>query len=121
MRLLVGLLSAWLSFALANTTPVFAADCDIAILNGRVIDPENSFDDVRNVCVQDGKIAGITSEKISGSEIVDADGVAYAREEPLAAAAGELRRGIQQLRHLNHRQRRDAAVEEKPRQDLFLR
>jgi len=31
-----------------------AQDCDIAILNGRVMDPETNFDEVRNVCVKDG-------------------------------------------------------------------
>ena len=33
-----------------------AQDCDIAILNGRVMDPETRFDAVRNVCVKDGMI-----------------------------------------------------------------
>ncbi len=51
-----------------------AADCDIAILNGRVIDPETSFDDVRNVCVKDGKIARITEEDIQSDEVIDASG-----------------------------------------------
>ena len=33
-----------------------ASDCDIAILNGRVMDPETKFDGVRNVCVKDGLV-----------------------------------------------------------------
>ncbi|MES0385593.1 MAG: amidohydrolase family protein [Hyphomicrobium sp.] len=51
-----------------------ASDCDIAILNGRVIDPETRFDDVRNVCVKDGKIARITEEDIQSDEVIDASG-----------------------------------------------
>ena len=31
-----------------------AQDCDIAILNGRVMDPETKFDEIRNVCVKEG-------------------------------------------------------------------
>ncbi len=47
---------------------------DVAILNGRVIDPETNFDGIRNVGVLDGKIALITNEKISGKKIIDATG-----------------------------------------------
>jgi len=54
--------------------PVLAADCDIAILNGRVMDPETKFDGVRNVCVKDGKIAKITEDKITGKDTIDAKG-----------------------------------------------
>jgi len=51
-----------------------AADCDVAILNGRVMDPETNFDAVRNVCVKGAKITEITTDKISGSETIDAKG-----------------------------------------------
>ncbi len=47
---------------------------DLVILNGRVIDPETNFDDIRNVGVIDGRIALITEESISGKETVDATG-----------------------------------------------
>lgn len=47
---------------------------DVAILNGRVMDPETNFDGVRNVGVLDGKIALITEGSISGKETIDATG-----------------------------------------------
>jgi len=54
--------------------PAMAADCDIVILGGRVMDPETNFDDVRNVCVKADRIAAITQEDISGTETIDASG-----------------------------------------------
>ena len=60
----------------ATETAGVAADTefDLVILNGRVIDPETNFDDIRNVGVIDGRIAVITEESISGKETVDATG-----------------------------------------------
>lgn len=57
-------------------TPVRVQDseCDIAILNGRVMDPETKFDGVRNVCIKDGMIAEITALKVTGKETIDATG-----------------------------------------------
>ena len=43
-----------------------AQDYDIAILNGRVMDPETNFDGVRNVGIKDGKIVVITEDAITG-------------------------------------------------------
>ncbi len=54
--------------------PVLAAQYDIVINNGRVMDPETRLDAVRNVGIKDGKIATITKIKISGKETVDATG-----------------------------------------------
>jgi len=51
------------------------ADYDLVINGGRVMDPETHFDDVRNVGVKDGKIAVITTEKITGKETIDANGL----------------------------------------------
>lgn len=45
---------------------------DIAIINGRVIDPETNFDAVRNVGIEDGKIVVITEEPIKGKTQIDA-------------------------------------------------
>jgi N-acyl-D-glutamate deacylase len=52
----------------------FAQDYDVVILNGRVMDPETSFDKIRNVGVKNGKIATITKDAIEGAEIIDASG-----------------------------------------------
>ncbi len=57
-----------------QTSEAWAADCDIAILNGRVMDPETKFDGVRNVCVTGSKITAITKDKISGKQSIDAKG-----------------------------------------------
>jgi N-acyl-D-amino-acid deacylase len=62
---------ACLGVAIVFTAPAYAADCDIAILNGRVMDPETILDAVRDVCVKDGKI---TKDKITGKETIDTTG-----------------------------------------------
>ncbi len=49
----------------------FAQDCDVAILNGRVMDPETNFDAVRNVCVTGDRITAITEDAISGKREID--------------------------------------------------
>jgi hypothetical protein len=68
-------LVACLTMAIVLTAPALAkADCDIAILNGRVMDPETKFDAARNVCVKDGKIVKITKDKITGKETIHAKG-----------------------------------------------
>jgi len=51
-----------------------AADYDVVILNGRVMDPETNFDAVRNVGIKDGRIVTITESAISGNETIDASG-----------------------------------------------
>lgn len=55
-----------------------AADYDVVILNGRVMDPETNFDEVRNVGIKDGMIKKITKKKIKGKETVDATGLVVA-------------------------------------------
>ena len=51
-----------------------AKEYDVVILNGRVMDPETRFDGVRNVGIQNGKIAKITKRKIKGKNTIDATG-----------------------------------------------
>lgn len=58
--------------------PVWAANYDIVINNGRVMDPETNFDAVANVGIKDGKIATITDSKITGKETIDATGMVVA-------------------------------------------
>jgi len=55
-----------------------AADYDLVILNGRVMDPETMLDAVLNVGVKDGKIAAITKEKTTGKETLNAKGLVVA-------------------------------------------
>jgi len=51
-----------------------AADYDLVILHGRVMDPESKLDAVRSVGIKDGKIAVITKDNISGKQRIDASG-----------------------------------------------
>ena len=63
-----------LAAALLGGATLSAQDYDIAILNGRVMDPETNFDGVRNVGIKDGKIVVITEDTINGKETIDAKG-----------------------------------------------
>ena len=60
--------------ALASRFQARAADdiYDIAILNGRVMDPESGLDAVRNVGIRAGKIAAISANAISAASTIDA-------------------------------------------------
>ena len=60
-----------------------AQEFDIVILNGRVMDPETSFDDVRNVGIKDGKIVKITEEAITGKDTINAKDHVVASGFPL--------------------------------------
>ncbi len=51
---------------------------DLAIIGGRVIDPESGQDAIRNVAVKDGTIALITEQSINAAQIIDASGCVVA-------------------------------------------
>jgi hypothetical protein len=55
-----------------------AADFDLVILNGHVIDPESGLNAVRNVGIANGKITAITTEAIKGTETIDATNLVVA-------------------------------------------
>jgi N-acyl-D-glutamate deacylase len=65
-------------FSVISTPTVFAKEYDLVILNGRVMDPQTNLDAVRNVGINDGKIAKITEHKIEGKETIDATGLVVA-------------------------------------------
>ena len=67
LLMLSGILLSTGSFAQSN-------EFDVVILNGRVMDPQSGFDDVRNVGVKDGRIVTITGDAIEGVETIDATG-----------------------------------------------
>lgn len=52
-----------------------AQDFDLVIANGRVLDPESGFDGVRNVGISGGKVAAISSDRLTGRATVDAAGL----------------------------------------------
>jgi cytosine/adenosine deaminase-related metal-dependent hydrolase len=58
--------------------PAVAADYDLVINNGRIMDPETMYDAVANVGIKDGQIAVITKDKITGKETIDAKGLVVA-------------------------------------------
>ncbi len=65
-------------FSLLAVSHAQAADYDIVIENGRVMDPESGFDAVANVGIRDGSIATITQDAIDGDRIIDATGLVVA-------------------------------------------
>ena len=67
-----------LVLSLALALPAMAADYDLVIKNGRVMDPETMYDDIANVGIKDGRIAAITKAEITGKETIDATGLVVA-------------------------------------------
>ena len=61
-------------FAIGFSAFSQAADYDLVIENGRVMDPETSFDAIRNVGINDGRIVKISSGKLTGDKVIDATG-----------------------------------------------
>jgi dihydroorotase len=57
-----------------TTPPVY----DRVILGGHVMDPASGLDAVRNIGLQDGRIAVITTEAIQGKDTIDARGLVVA-------------------------------------------
>ena len=51
---------------------------DLAIVNGRVIDPESGTDAVRHVLIDDGRIVQITEAVPESDEVIDATGLVVA-------------------------------------------
>lgn len=64
--------------ALLLTVPVYAADYDLVINGGRVMDPETNYDAVANVGIKDGRIAAITKNEITGKDTINAKGLVVA-------------------------------------------
>ncbi len=69
-------------FALAlivfAATVATAQQYDVVLEGGRVIDPETGLDGVRNVGIRDGKIARISSKRLSGRRVLSARGLVVA-------------------------------------------
>ncbi len=64
--------------ALLLAVPVYAADYDLVINGGRVMDPETNYDAVANVGIKDGRIAAITKNEITGKDTINAKGLVVA-------------------------------------------
>jgi len=59
---------------MASSFPAMAADYDLVINNGRVMDPETLFDSVANVGIKNGRIAAISKKPLTGAKTIDATG-----------------------------------------------
>jgi len=68
MKNLKRLLITAVALSLSMAVPAMAADYDLVIKNGRVIDPETMFDSIANVGIKDGRIRAITPQKITGKK-----------------------------------------------------
>jgi N-acyl-D-aspartate/D-glutamate deacylase len=64
----------WL-LSLLISAPVLAQTYDVVLANGRVIDPETNLDAVRNVGLNDGRIAAISASPLAGRTTVDVKGL----------------------------------------------
>ena len=51
---------------------------DLAVIGGRVIDPESGLDAIRNVGVRNGRIETLTDAHIEGNAVIDAVGLVVA-------------------------------------------
>ena len=79
---LVPLSTAWLARAFIATGLLLLVACgqapqpyDVAINNGRLIDPESRLDAVRSVGIRAGKIAAISETPLEAANVVDARGL----------------------------------------------
>ena len=75
-RLIILLITALLFSAPspAQSTPA-PATYDIVLSNGRVIDPETKLDAIRNIGINDGKIAAVSTAPLKGNTVIDATGL----------------------------------------------
>jgi len=71
------LLAALLA-CLALPGAALAADYDLVIRNGRVMNPANGLDSVRDIGIRDGRIAALSREPLSGDSEIDAAGLVVA-------------------------------------------
>jgi N-acyl-D-aspartate/D-glutamate deacylase len=51
---------------------------DLVLAGGRVIDPESGLDAIRQVGIADGKITALSTEPLSGAELIDVSGMIVA-------------------------------------------
>jgi len=70
-------LASFICLALFATSAC-AQQYDVVLEGGRVMDPETGADAVRNLGIRDGKIVRISSEALSGREVIHAAGLIVA-------------------------------------------
>lgn len=67
-----------IGFCLPNLNGQSETDFDIVLKGGRVIDPETGLNDIRNVGIVNGRIVSISSEPMTGREVIDVSGLIVA-------------------------------------------
>ena len=67
-----------LLLALAPMDSLQAADFELVIRDGRVMDPESGLDAVRNIGIRDGRIVRISETPLDGARTIDARGLVVA-------------------------------------------
>jgi N-acyl-D-aspartate/D-glutamate deacylase len=80
-KIVVGLVFLFAIATLVARAPAHDAGdqtYDVAIVNGRVMDPESGRDAVRNVGIRAGKIAIVTANSLSATSTIDAKGLVVA-------------------------------------------
>lgn len=75
MKLFRHFIGAAVLLTFASSGHLAADEYDIAILGGRVIDPETGLDARRNIGIKDGKILAVTSNSIEAPQVIDATGL----------------------------------------------
>ena len=93
-RMLLTAMCAW-------SLPV-AAEFDLVLAGGRVMDPETGLDAIRNVAIVGDRIVAITAEDIAGSRVIDVSGLVvapgfidlHAHGQTNAANAYQVRDGV---------------------------
>jgi N-acyl-D-aspartate/D-glutamate deacylase len=55
--------------------PLAAQTFDLVIANGRVLDPESGLDAVRSIGISNGRLASITTDRLTGRASIDASGL----------------------------------------------
>ena len=72
MRLICTLFIVFVLFSCSAPEP--GDGYDVVVLNGRVMDPETDFDEVRNVGIKDGIIVTISENELEGKRVINASG-----------------------------------------------
>lgn len=62
-------------FLLSTVAPCLAADFDLVLANGRLMDPATNLDAFRHLGIKDGKIAAISETALTGDKVVDVAGL----------------------------------------------
>jgi predicted amidohydrolase len=63
---------------IAAVSPVAAQTFELVLSNGRVMDPESGLDAVRNIGIENGRIAAISADTLEGERVVDVSGLVVA-------------------------------------------